>query len=254
MTPLRAIFFAAGVLLAPLTWTRAQSTPTAAPTAPAAPTPSPATLSGVIAVPAGRAMPELVVYLERPAAAADAVDPAPAPEPPASPAAPATPPPASASPDAPSPTSPKSPGTSVITQKDAKFIPSFLVIPVGAAVEFRNDEPTDLEHNVFSRSDPRTFDLGMNGPKDPPRTVTFDKPGEVSLYCSVHRYMDATIYVAPTAHFATPDKEGRFEITGVPPGEWVLRTWQRRKRLNDAALDITLTPGETRKLRVELTR
>lgn len=190
----------------------------------AATQPPTGTLKGSITLPADRPIPEMVIYLER------------------------------ATQDNTTTTAPASPPTFTITQKEGKFIPSFLVVPVGAKVEFRNDEDTDLEHNVFSRSTPKPFDLGLAGPKEPPKTITFDKPGEVALYCSVHRYMDATIYVTPTPHAAQPAKDGTFEIKDIPPGDWKLKTWQRRKRYADAELPITITAGTETKTTVEMKR
>lgn len=187
-------------------------------------TSSTGTLKGTITLPADRPIPEMVIYLER------------------------------ASQDNTTTTAPASPPTFTITQKEGKFVPSFLVVPVGAKVEFRNDEDTDLEHNVFSRSTPKPFDLGLAGPKEPPKTITFDKPGEVALYCSVHRYMDATIYVTPTPHAAQPAKDGTFEIKDVPPGDWTLKTWQRRKRYADAELPVVITAGTETKTTVEMKR
>lgn len=189
-------------------------------------------LTGTVSVPAGRTLPEMVVYLERPAG-----------EEPVKPGANQS---AASAGD--------SPCRATISQKDGKFVPSFLVVPVGAVVEFRNDEPTDLEHNVFSRSAPKPFDLGLSGPKDKPHTITFDKPGEVALYCSVHRYMDATVYVTPTAYAAQPGKDGTFEIKDIPPGNWVLRTWQRRKRFGDAEIPVTIAAGQNPNITVEMKR
>ncbi len=190
--------------------------------------PKAGSVAGTITVPAGRQVPEMVVFLEKPEAAEGSTS---------EPAKPAAEPP-----------------TFVISQKEGKFVPSFLVVPVGAKVEFRNDEPTDLEHNVFSRSTPKQFDLGLAGPKEPPKTVTFDKPGEVSLYCSVHRYMDATIYVTPSPHFVQPGKDGRFEMQGVPEGSWTLKTWQRRKRYAEAEMSVTVTTGLAAEITVEMKR
>ena len=102
------------------------------------------------------------------------------------------------------------------------------VVSVGQTVNFLNDEDRAIEHNVFSNSAPKRFDLGLYGPGKS-KAVTFDKPGPVFLYCSIHRYMDGVVYVAPSPFFATVAKDGSFTITGVKPGNYNLRTWQRRR-------------------------
>ncbi len=141
----------------------------------------------------------------------------------------------------------------VISQKGAKFSPSLLVIAAGQTVEFRNDEDRPIEHNVFSRSPALPFDLGLYPPPQAKR-VTFDKPGPVRLYCSIHRYMDGVIYVCPTRLFAPVGADGAFRIDDVPAGEYRLRTWQRTARFDDAQADVRVAPGEAVTANVELKR
>ena len=184
-------------------------------------TPGTGSIRGRLSAPEGRQLPETVVFLV-------ASDPARTFPPPAQHA--------------------------TFTQKEGKFIPQFQVIPVGQSVEFHNDEPTPLEHNVFSRSPAKQFDLGLCGPSAPAKPVLFDKPGEVAIFCSVHRYMDATIYVTPTPFFAIADKDGNFEIKDVPPGDFTIKTWQRRKRLNDASEAVTVAAGQQAAKDLALTR
>jgi plastocyanin len=145
----------------------------------------------------------------------------------------------------------------VILQKDAKFVPSFLVVTLGQAVDFVNAEETLLEHNVFSSSETKSFDLGLYGPsKDaPPRSVLFDKAGEVSIYCSIHSLMEATVYVTPTPFRAKVDaKTGQFEIKGVPKGRWRARTWVSTKRCPNASAEFAVRSGETAKVELALGR
>jgi len=66
--------------------------------------------------------------------------------------------------------------TAKISQKDAHFAPSMLIICVGQSVDFLNDEERLIEHNVFSNSPTKQFDLGLYKPGEG-RTVTFDKTG-----------------------------------------------------------------------------
>jgi plastocyanin len=141
----------------------------------------------------------------------------------------------------------------VISQKGAKFAPSLLVIARGQTVEFRNDEQRPIEHNVFSRSPSKPFDLGLFPPPQAKR-VTFDDPGPVQLYCSIHRYMDGVIYVCPTPLFATVGADGSFSIDGVPPGEYRLRTWQRSARFNDVQQTVRVDANGRATVNVEMKR
>jgi hypothetical protein len=65
-------------------------------------------------------------------------------------------------------------------------------------VKFLNDESRMVEHNVFSNAPAKRFDLGLFGPGEN-RMVTFDKPGPVFLYCSIHKFMDGVVVRVPDA-------------------------------------------------------
>src|SRR4051794_28480071 len=82
----------------------------------------------------------------------------------------------------PAPTEP-----ALMSQQGAKFSPTLLVISVGQRVDFLNDENRPIEHNVFSQSPAKQFDLGLWRPPTR-KSVTFEKPGLVRLFCSIHRY------------------------------------------------------------------
>lgn len=112
-----------------------------------------------------------------------------------------------------------------IHQKDASFAPAFLVIAAGETVVMPNDDV--IFHNVFSYSTPNDFDLGLY-PRGDSRAKTFQYPGVVRIYCSIHESMSATIFVAPSIWHAIAGARGDFAIRDVPPGKYRLRTWNRR--------------------------
>src|SRR5207248_492982 len=110
---------------------------------------------------------------------------------------------------------PAAPGPAVkVSQKGAQFQPRMVVVTIGQEVEFLNDEERLIEHNVFSNSPAKRFDLGLYRPGES-RKVVFDKPGPVFLYCSIHRYMDGVIYVSPTPFTSRVDEKGRYTIEHV---------------------------------------
>ncbi len=141
----------------------------------------------------------------------------------------------------------------VVKQQGAKFSPSLLVVARGQTVQFTNDEDREIEHNVFSRSPSQSFDLGLYPPGEG-RSVTFKRPGEVRLFCSIHRYMDGVIYVCPTPFFAQVNKDGTYKIDNVPPGEYEVRTWQRKRRYKDQAQRITVEAGKAVEVNMEMKR
>jgi hypothetical protein len=93
----------------------------------------------------------------------------------------------------------------------------------GQTVAFPNRDP--IYHNVFSVSAAKPFDLGQYKQSDPPRRVTFERPGLVSVYCNIHPEMISYVAVLENAAFATTSADGAFEIAGAPPGEWQIHAW-----------------------------
>jgi plastocyanin len=154
-------------------------------------------------------------------------------------------------PNLPSADAPQAPAT--VRQKGAKFDPPLLVVSVGQRVDFVNDEEKQIEHNVFSNAPAKKFDLGLYPPQQS-KAVTFDKPGAVFLYCSIHRFMDGVVYVCPTRFHSRVGADGTYRIDGVPPGKYALKTWQRRKRFPEKSEPLDVTDAKARTINLELRR
>lgn len=110
-----------------------------------------------------------------------------------------------------------------MAQKDRRFEPAVLAVPVGAEVEFPNRDP--FFHNVFSYSKPRSFDLGRY-PAGETAVVTFPNPGIIPVFCEIHYSMRAYVHVLDTPYFAVTDDLRQFEIAEVRPGDYVVHVWQ----------------------------
>ncbi len=124
----------------------------------------------------------------------------------------------------------------ILDQRDMVFRPLVLPILVGTTVDFPNSDP--LFHNVFSLSQAKEFDLGRY-PKGEKKSVLFDKPGIVSVYCEIHSYMFATILVLQNPFFTAPDEDGNFTLTGIPPGTYQLSFWYGRKKAETRTVTVT---------------
>lgn len=133
----------------------------------------------------------------------------------------------------------RTPAAAVLRQRHATFQPGFLVVARGQTVEMPNDDT--IFHNVFSFSAPNDFDLGLY-PAGRSRSVTFEHPGPVRLYCSIHESMNATVFVAPTPWFAQVSQDGRFAIPDVPDGRWRLRTWTEKLPSVERRLEVDRGP------------
>ena len=141
----------------------------------------------------------------------------------------------------------------VVRQAGLTFTPHVTAVVKGDGVAFENADP--LFHNVFSLSRAATFDLGRY-PSGKSKRVTFDETGVVKVFCHIHPDMSAVVLVLDNPFFATPDREGRFLLEGLPPGEYRVTAWHerttpvtRRVRVEsgrdvETSFEIPLTDGE----------
>ena len=130
------------------------------------------------------------------------------------------------------------PARAEIRQLNETFIPRAVAVTVGSEVGFPNEDP--FYHNVFSLSRVRTFDLGRY-PTGQTRTVRFDKPGLVKVFCQIHSHMSASVMVFDHPWFAVPDDEGRFSLADVPAGAHQLVAWH--ERLGETITDVRIEGG-----------
>ena len=116
-----------------------------------------------------------------------------------------------------------------------EFTPRVLVVPEGATVAFPNRDP--ILHNVFSVSEPRPFDLGLYGRGEVGR-VRFPRAGVVRIFCNVHHDMVGYVVVLDTPCHGRPEADGRFRLTGLPPGPGTLRVWHEQAEPFSARVEV----------------
>ena len=107
-------------------------------------------------------------------------------------------------------------------QRNEAFVPHLLAITVGTTVDFPNSDRT--YHNVFSLSRPRPFDLGRYA-AGRSKSITFDRPGIVRVFCDIHSHMSAFILVFAHPFFAVTAGDGTYRIDGIPPGSYTVKVW-----------------------------
>lgn len=109
-----------------------------------------------------------------------------------------------------------------MNQRDETFVPHVVAITTGTTVDFPNSDR--IYHNVFSLSKTTPFDLGRYA-TGRSKSVRFDRPGIVRVFCEIHSHMSAFILVFSHPFFATTDTEGRYRIDNVPPGTYNVIAW-----------------------------
>ena len=132
-----------------------------------------------------------------------------------------------------------------LTQRNKRFEPHLLVVPVGAAVLFPNQDP--FFHNVFSVYEGTRFDLGLYE-SGSAKEVRFTRPGPSYIFCNIHPEMAAIIMVMTTPYYATTNAEGDYSIEGVPSGEYEFSVWYENavpEELKQLQRRVTVTRSTT---------
>jgi len=126
-----------------------------------------------------------------------------------------------------------------IMQKGRRFNPNLLVVSPGDKIQFLNDEDREIDHNIYSLSRLKNFDLGL-GERGSILEVTLNKKGSGNFYCSVHKLMEGRILSLNTRHFAILEKPGSFILPNVPPGDWIVKVFVFHRRYKSIPINLSL--------------
>lgn len=128
-----------------------------------------------------------------------------------------------------------------LDQRNETFVPHVLPIVAGTTVDFPNNDRT--YHNVFSLSKTRSFDLGRYAAGHS-KSVRFDKPGIVRVFCDIHSHMSAFILVFAHRYFSVADPDGSYRLENVPPGTYTVVAWNESAPLESHRVVVPETGGD----------
>ena len=126
-------------------------------------------------------------------------------------------------------------------QRNETFVPHVLAIVAGTVVDFPNNDKT--YHNVFSLSKTKSFDLGRYAAGHS-KSVRFDTPGIVRVFCDIHSHMSAFVLVFAHRYFALTDEDGRYRLENVPPGTYTLFAWNEAAPLDSRRVVVPETGAD----------
>jgi plastocyanin len=135
-----------------------------------------------------------------------------------------------------------------IVMRGREFLPHVRVVLAGGSVAFPNEDP--FRHNVFSSAELGPFDLGLY-PRGATRSASFMRPGAYPIYCNIHSRMVSFVVAVPTRWATQPEEDGRFVLSGVPTGAYILHAWHERGTA-EVTREILVPAGGVTDLRVTI--
>jgi plastocyanin len=135
----------------------------------------------------------------------------------------------------------REPGRARMDQRNETFLPHVLAIDQGTLVDFPNNDAT--YHNVFSLSKTRKFDLGRYA-RGKSKSVRFDRPGVVRIFCDIHSHMSAFVLVFSHPYYAKAEVDGRYRIDNVPPGTYTVSAWHEGEARETKTVTVPAQGGD----------
>lgn len=125
---------------------------------------------------------------------------------------------------------PKPASPPLMDQRNQQYVPYVLAVRTGTTVKFPNND--NIQHNVYSFSPAKTFELKLFGRSSTPE-VTFDKAGIAVLGCNIHDWMLGFVVVLDTPWFAKSARNGTVTLRDLPAGEYTVNVWQPNMQDDD---------------------
>lgn len=112
----------------------------------------------------------------------------------------------------------------ILDQKGCQYGPHVFGAIVGQKVKITNSDQT--LHNIHAHGEKNEqFNEGQPA-GSPAKEKIFDKVEVmVPIMCDVHGWMKCYAGILNHPFFAVTGKDGKFEIKGVPPGEYTISVW-----------------------------
>jgi plastocyanin len=131
----------------------------------------------------------------------------------------------------------------VLDQQGCRYHPHVLGVMAGQTVQIKNDDPTT--HNIH----PTPKDNREWNESQPPSSPAIEKNfarEEIMLpvKCNQHPWMKMYINVTKSPFFAVTGKDGKYEIKGLPPGDYTLAFVH--EKLGEQDQKVTLAAKESK--------
>jgi plastocyanin len=132
-----------------------------------------------------------------------------------------------------------------LDQQGCRYVPHVIGVRAGQPIEITNSDATT--HNVHSLPGVnREFNFAQYV-KDQKNVEIFTAPEVmIRLKCDLHSWMSAYVGVVEHPYFAVTSAGGKFELKGLPPGEYTIEAWH--EKAGTQVQKVTVGPNETKEI------
>jgi plastocyanin len=131
----------------------------------------------------------------------------------------------------------------VLDQSGCKYHPHVLGVMAGQTVEIKNDDQTT--HNIHpTPKDNREWNESQPSSSAPLEKNFAREEIMLPVKCNQHPWMKMYINVVKTPFYAVTDKSGKYEIKGLPPGDYTIAFVH--EKLGEQDQKITVAPKDSK--------
>ena len=124
-----------------------------------------------------------------------------------------------------------------INNSGCYFVPRVQVVPTRTVVTVRSEDDTLHTTHAYDDRQRTLFNIAIPIPgMEVERPLR--RPGPVRIECDSHGWMRGWVYVSDDLGAVT-GPGGRYELTGVPPGDYTLTVWHERAAGTTRAIQVT---------------
>ena len=132
--------------------------------------------------------------------------------------------------------------TLILDQQGCRYTPHVFGIQAGQTLQIVNSDPTLHNIHATPANNPE-FNAGQ-----PIQGMTLERTFEnveimVPFKCDVHGWMNAYVGVLDHPYFAVTGDDGNFDISELPPGDYVVEAWH--EELGTQTQNVTVGEGGT---------
>ncbi len=127
-----------------------------------------------------------------------------------------------------------------LNQVACVYEPRVLGMQAGATIKITNSDNTLHNVNVQPANNP-SFNIAQPIPGMSIERSFASPEIMIPVKCDVHGWMQAYVGVLPHPFFAVTAGDGAFDISGLPPGDYVVEAWH--ETLGTRTLNVSVTAG-----------